>query len=79
MKRLLGKFRFIIKLKPLNSSVRCRHFRLESLYCLLNLLPPNSFFYSLDIKDAHLYVPIPPVNQMLLCFKVRMQDCVLHF
>ena len=53
-----GGFRMIIDLKDLNQFVNKAHFRMEDKSVIKDILNPNDFMASIDLKDAFLTVPL---------------------
>ena len=64
-----GGFRPIINLKKLNSFVFYRHFKMEGVSTVKQLIRKGDFMAKLDLKDAYLTIPMHPVNHVWLCFK----------
>ncbi|XP_040215566.1 coiled-coil domain-containing protein 134 isoform X1 [Rana temporaria] len=73
-----GKFRLILNLKPLNVSVRYKRFRMDSIYSVKALHPPNCFMASIDLKDAYLHIPIAEDHQRFLRLAIDTGEEVLH-
>lgn len=53
-----GGVRMILNLKKLNESVKYKHCKLESLNDVLDMMQPNSWMGSIDLKDAYYSIPI---------------------
>ena len=53
-----GGFRLIIDLKDLNQFINKVHFRMEDKSVIKDILSPNDFMGSIDLKDAFLTVPL---------------------
>ena len=66
-----GTWRPILNLRPLNVSIRPRHFRMESLAVILPTLRCGMWATSIDLKDAYLQVPIFPGHQRFLAFQYQ--------
>ncbi|XP_044159551.1 uncharacterized protein LOC122944893 [Bufo gargarizans] len=64
-----GQFRPVINLKSLNVYVRYRHFKMEGIHLLRDLLLPDEWMVKLDLKDAYLTVPIAQQSRDLLRFR----------
>ena len=47
-----GSKRMILNLKRLNKFVDCKHFKMESLQNLLELIRPGVYMASIDLKDV---------------------------
>ena len=60
--------RVILNLKKLNANVDTYHFKMESIKNVLNMVTPNSFMASVDLKKAFYSIPIQPSHQHLLKF-----------
>ncbi|KAM9330961.1 zinc finger FYVE domain-containing protein 16 [Gastrophryne carolinensis] len=58
VKKASGGFRFILNLKRLNLCVQYRHFHMETIFSVKDLLPPDSFMVSFDLKDAYWLIPL---------------------
>ncbi|XP_038046795.1 uncharacterized protein LOC119721003 [Patiria miniata] len=63
-----GDWRPIINLRPLNSYIKPKHFRMETLSTVLQSLKRNWWATSIDLKDAYLHVPIHADHQKFLQF-----------
>ncbi|XP_044128788.1 uncharacterized protein LOC122922292 [Bufo gargarizans] len=63
-----GQMRPVINLRALNSVVRYRHFKMEGIHLLRDLLIPGDWMVKLDLKDAYLTVPIAASSRDLLRF-----------
>ena len=64
-----GSYRMILNLKQLNKHIEYEHFKMESLQSVLNIIRPNCWMASVDLKDAFYTVPIHPDHQKPLKFK----------
>ena len=53
-----GELRPVINLKPLNHFLEYHHFKMEGLSSLLDLIRPNDYMITMDLKVAYLSVPI---------------------
>ena len=58
----------ILNLKELNSFVEYEHFKMESLRSVTDMMTPNCYMASIDIKDAYYTVPIALEHQKYLRF-----------
>ena len=47
-----------INLKALNKFIPCKHFEMEDLHCLKNLLKESDFLCKIDLKDVYFSVPL---------------------
>ena len=61
----------ILNLKELNSFVEYEHFKMESLCSVTDMMTPNCYMASIDIKDAYYTVPIALEHQKYLKFAWR--------
>ena len=64
-----GSYRMILNLKQLNKHIEYEHFKMESLQSVLNIIRPNCWMASVDLKDAFYTVRIQPDHQKSLKFK----------
>ena len=64
-----GTYRLILNLKEFNENVEYHHFKMESIQSVINMVTPNCFMASIDIKDAYYSVPIAPEHRKYLRFK----------
>ena len=53
-----GTFRMILNLKNFNTYVTYRHFKMDTLNVITNLLSKNCYMASVDLKDAYYSIPI---------------------
>lgn len=63
-----GKYRPVINLKKLNEFIQYHHFKMETLESVLSSVRRNSFFVSIDLKDAYLSVPVNKNHRKYLKF-----------
>ncbi|XP_063289505.1 uncharacterized protein LOC134573649 [Pelobates fuscus] len=63
-----GGVRPVINLRPLNAFIQYRHFKMEGIHCLRDLLLPGDWMVKLDLQDAYLTIPIASVHRNLLQF-----------
>lgn len=63
-----GSSRMILNLKSLNQFIEYRHFKMESFSTVVNMVKPNCFMASVDLKDAYYSVPIATEHQKYLKF-----------
>ena len=61
----------ILNLKRLNKFVDYKHFKMESLQNVLELIRPGIYMASIDLKDAFYSVPIHKNHQAYLAFFVE--------
>lgn len=63
-----GKYRPVINLKKSNEFIQYHHFKMETLESVLSSVKRNSFFVSIDLKDAYLSVPVNKNHRKYLKF-----------
>ena len=63
-----GSIRLILNLKELNTHIEHLHFKMETLTSVLNLIKPNVYMASVDLKDAFYTIPVHPAHQIFLKF-----------
>lgn len=68
-----GDLRPVIILKPLNNFLQKKHFKMDSLNSVLNLVQIGDWAFSLDLKDAYFHVPIHKTHKQFLRFCVNNQ------
>ncbi|KAM4690570.1 uncharacterized protein WCC33_017974 [Rhinophrynus dorsalis] len=62
-------FRPVINLRELNDGVLYRHFKMEGIHLLRDLLLPSDWLVKIDLQDAYLTVPMAPTSQVFLRFR----------
>ena len=70
-KKETGSWRPILNLKPLNTFIRPRGFRMDTLKVVLNSIQTPAWAASLDLKDAYLHIPIRRDHWKFLRFQYR--------
>lgn len=63
-----GKVRVILNLKSLNEFVAYHHFKMDTLQSCINMMKPDSYMASIDLRDAYYTVPIAPQYTKFLKF-----------
>ena len=63
-----GGLRIILNLKPLNMDVHYSHFKMENLTAVLELIEPNCYMASIDLRDAYYSVNIQNSYRKFLRF-----------
>ena len=63
-----GNKRMILNLEKFNKFVNYKHFQMESINSAINLIRPNVFIASIDLKDEFLSVPIHKDHQKYFKF-----------
>ena len=72
-----GSYRMILNLKHLNKHIEYELFKMESLQIFLNIIRPNCWMASVDLKDEFCTVPIHLDHQKFL--KCKWQEhCFMH-
>lgn len=66
-----GDLRPVINLKPFNKFLVKKHFKMDTLAKVLNIVKPNDWAFSLDLKDAYFHVPIHPAYRKFLRFSIQ--------
>ncbi len=59
---------FILNLKKLNSFISTEHFKLEDIRTACDLLQPNWFMATIDLRDAYYLVSIADASKKFLRF-----------
>ena len=65
-----GSKRMILNFKRLNEFVDYKHFKMEPLQNVLELIKPGIYMASIDLKDAFYSVPVHKNHQAYLTFFV---------
>ena len=68
-----GNRRMILNLKQLNSFVVYQHFKMEGLENVLDLITPNVWMASVDLKDAFFSIPVHLEYQKYFKFYCQFQ------
>ena len=63
-----GSSRMILNLKSLNQFLEYRHVKMKSFSTIVNMVKPNCFMASIDLKDAYYSVPRAAGHQKYLKF-----------
>ena len=71
-----GSKRMILSFKRLNEFVDYKHFKMEPLQNVLELIKPGVYMASIDLKDAFYSVPVHKNHQAYLTF---FEDEYLEF
>ena len=75
-----GEYRMILNLKALNQYVEYHHFKMDTFETALNLIKPNCFLASVDIRHAYYSVPIDEQYRKFLRFmwkgKIFQYSCL---
>ena len=58
----------ILNLNDLNEQIEKHHFKMDSLWSAVRLMPPNCFMASIDLTDAYYSVPIANEHRKYLRF-----------
>ncbi|XP_069616023.1 uncharacterized protein [Ranitomeya imitator] len=73
-----GSFRTIINLRKLNSFIRPKTFKMESIRSAIKNLFPNCYMVVLDLKDAYYHIPIHYLFQQFLRVAVCIEGQIRH-
>ncbi len=65
----VGTHRLILNLKKANEKIVNHHFKMETISTILQLIQPNCYMESIDIKDAYYTVAIRKDMQKYLKFQ----------
>jgi hypothetical protein len=68
-----GSYRLICNLKEFNKNIEYHHFKMESCLKAIQMITPNCYMASIDLKDAYYCVPIAEEFQKYLKFKWNSQ------
>ena len=68
-----GKFRPVVNLRPLNRWIRYRHFKMEGIHIVKDLLKKGDYMTRVDLKDAYFAVPVHAYHQRYLRFQWKGQ------
>ena len=63
-----GSHRLIFNFKNCNQAVQHRHFKMDTLNSVVNLISPGAYFASLDLKHAYYTIPIAVEQRKYLKF-----------
>ena len=63
-----GSYRLIFNFKHCNQAVLYRHFKMDTLTVILNLVTPACYMASIDLKHAYYTIPIAQEQQKFLKF-----------
>ena len=63
-----GEYRMILNLKELNKSVEYHHFKMDTFEIALNLVKPNCYMASIDLRHAYYSVPVLKQHRKYLRF-----------
>lgn len=74
-----GKFRLILNLRPLNRSLRYKHFRTESIFLVASVLFPGCFMAIIGLRNAYLHILVHLSFQRYLRLAVRVNLEIHHF
>ena len=65
-----GGKRMILNLKQFNTHITYRHFKMESINQVIDIVRPNVYMASIDLKDTFYSIPTHPEHQKYLKFVV---------
>ena len=66
-----GGIRGVVNARPVNSYVRCEHFKMEGLSTLSHLLKEKDLMMVFDLSKAYLHLPLAPETSRYLAFQWR--------
>ena len=66
-----GSFRMTLNLKELNKFVEYEHFKMDYIHTCIELMRPNCYMASIDLKDAYYSVPVDESHQKFLEFQLQ--------
>ena len=64
-----GGTRLILNLEELNEFVKYKHFKMDGIKNIINMVTRNCFMATIDLKDAYYSVAISRLFQKFLKFK----------
>ena len=67
--KLDESYRMMLNLKKFNKQVVYRHFKMDTLNTIVNLMSKDCYMASLDLKDAYYSVPISKKDRKFLRFR----------
>ena len=66
-----GGIRPILNLKPLNVFLQKEHFKMETLWSIIQAMQPGDWAVSIDLKDAYLHIPVHVKHRKYLRFCIH--------
>ena len=66
-----GSTRLILNLKQFNHYIQYKHFKMENLQDVLDLMKPGVWMSSIDLRDAYYTIPVNSAHQKYLTFSWR--------
>ena len=63
-----GKIRIIGNFKDINKCIKYHKFKMDTLKDVLDLVKPNMYMTSIDLKDAYFTVPLSPESRKYVRF-----------
>ena len=64
-----GKFRMIIDLSDLNEHVTKHHFKMDHLETATDMMFPNAWLTSIDLREAYYAIPLHKEDRKFICFQ----------
>ena len=69
-----GKLRPVTNLRPLNKYLLKKHFKMDTLQKVINLVKKGDWAISIDLTDAYLHIPIHVSHRKFLRFHIKGQS-----
>ena len=66
-----GELRPVLNLRPLNQYLKTKHFKMDTLSKVLNLVKKGDWGISIDLKDAYFHILIHPAHRKYLRFCIQ--------
>lgn len=66
-----NSYRMILNLKKFNKNLEYHHFKMDTVWTAINLMKPECYMASIDLKDAYYTVPIAKEHRKYLRFMWR--------
>ena len=69
-----GKLRPVTNLRPLNKYLLKKHFKMDTLQKVINLVKKGDWAISIDLTDAYLHIPVHVSHRKFLRFHIKGQS-----
>ena len=73
-----GIYRLILNLKEFNKNVSYYHFKMDTLNTIINLMSPDCYMASLDLKDTYYSIPVMKEHRKYLRFLFNGRALPVH-